>query len=130
MKALSLVALALALGALAASAACGEDEAIVRERLDSGVVTAGDGGDASTCGLVLSSTYDSPTFETNAAEELGLRKALDDFLAPMRAVEAQAAADAGAPTGPSKAMLEGLYATGTTSVKTASTPYYQAKVAT
>jgi hypothetical protein len=109
--------------------ACGDDHAIVRERIDSGL--APDDGAASeggACPVAFPSTYDSPTFETNAATELGLRKNFDDFLAPMLNVEATLAADAGSPTPITKAQLLVPWTAGNPSVKSATTPYFQAKV--
>jgi hypothetical protein len=115
-----------------AAAACGEDEAVVRARVDAGppVAVATDGGDASVsaCGAVIPATYESPTFETNAAEELLLRKALDDFMAPMKAVETALGADGGAPAPFSEAQLKALYAAGSPSLKTITTAYFQARV--
>lgn len=118
------------MGVFLVVAACGDDEATVRPRLDSGLDTEtgplGDGGgdSGSTCGLTLPSTYDSPSFETNAATELGLRKAFDDFLAPMNNVETSLDSDAGV-TPVTKAQLVTLYAP---KVKPMTTAYYQAKV--
>src|SRR5687767_6968357 len=98
------------LGALAVGAgilfACGEDEGLVRPRLASSADASLDG---SGCALEVASAYDSPTFETNAARELGLRKSFDDFIAPF--ASAEAALDAGtSPTATTKAQLDALYA--------------------
>ncbi len=115
-----------------AAAACGEDEAIVRARSDAGAAptVSSDAGDASAlgCGATLPSAYVSPTFETNAAEELALRKAFDDFMAPMKAVETALGSDAGAPPAVTKAQLAALYAAGSPSIKSITTPYFQARV--
>jgi hypothetical protein len=117
------------LAALGASAACGDDEAILRDRLpgsgDGSADGAGEGGP--TCGLTLPDGYSSPTFETNAAEELRLRKAFDDFLAPMNTVEAQAA-DGGTPTPITRALLDPLYAGGNPSIQATTTTYYRERV--
>jgi hypothetical protein len=109
------------------AAACGDDDAIVRGRLDGGTSSDAAADVGTGCNVTPPATYDSPTFETNAAQELALRKALDDFLAPMKTVEAQSA-DGGVPTPVTKAQLEQGYAAGTPSVKSASTEYFQNKV--
>jgi hypothetical protein len=125
-RALGIVFLAASGASLAISAACGEDTGLVRPRLEGG---AGDptGIEAGTsCNVTFPGTYESPTFETNAAQELLLRKDFDAFLAPMRGVESQL--DAGAATPVTKAQLDVLYTADNPSVKTATTSYYQAKV--
>jgi hypothetical protein len=118
------------LGAAAAAGivlavACGEDEGLVRPRNDGG---AGDASaDGSGCALDVPSTYDSPTFETNAARELTLRKSFDDFIAPF--ASAEAALDAGTtPTATTKAQLDALYVAGSPSVKEATAEPFQSKV--
>src|SRR5438045_2253359 len=73
-------------GALAVGSACGDDTALVRPRLDGGTDDGAAAEAGNACNVSFPSTYESPTFETNAAQELGLRKAFDDFLAPMRSV--------------------------------------------
>jgi hypothetical protein len=129
MKTIHLCALVLPAVALLVSAACGDEEATVRGRLDAGpeASASSDADSASACGVTPPSTYESPTFETNAAQELGIRKAFDDFLAPMRTVETQIV-DGGTPTAITKAQLDALYGAGTPSVKATTTPYFQAKV--
>ena len=124
-----MLALASCVAGLLTAIACGKDEATVRERFDgsAGGTTDGAAVDGSTCGLVPPATYESPTFETNAAQELGLRKTFDDLLAPMNAVEAQLEAGI-APTPITKAQLDSLYAAGFPSVKATSTTYYQGRV--
>lgn len=120
---------------LLVAAACGDDDNTVRPRLDGGVdATVGDadvdGGGPLACGAMIPSTYDSPTYETNAAQELALRKAFDDFLKPFRDNETALTPDAGGTFTPlTKAQLETLYGAGTPSVKSVTTAYYQAKVA-
>lgn len=127
MKSLGLLAaFGAAAAAVAVAAACSDDEGLVRNRLDGSDAATADSG--SSCGITIPTTYESPTFETNAAQELALRHELDEFLAPMVAVEAQLAADAAA-TPVTYAQLNALWSAGTPSVKTTTTAYYQAKVA-
>ena len=65
------------------------------------------------------------------AQELALRKAFDDFLKPMKDNETGLTPDAGGTfTALTKAQLEALYTGGNPSVKSVTTPYYQAKVTT
>src|SRR5262249_3517450 len=127
MKTFRWLAVASSVVSLFVGAACGDDEAIVRGRLDGGLdgnTAVNDGG--LSCGATPPSTYESPTFETNAAQELGLRNAFDHVLAPMKNVEAQL--DGGSPTPITKAQLDALYSAGTPSVKATTTSYFQEKV--
>jgi hypothetical protein len=128
---LSLVSILLlgssVVAALGTSAACGDDEALVRDRLPGSGDGSADGEGGPTCGLMLPDGYSSPTFETNASEELRLRKAFDDFLAPMNTVEAQAA-DGGTPTAITKAVFDPLYAGGNPSLQATTTAYYRDRV--
>lgn len=127
MKTSRVLGLASLLSGLVIAAACGDEEATVRPRLDGGTLADAQATDGSTCGLVLPGTYDSPTFETTAFRELDLRNRLDQLLAPMANVEGQI--DGGvAPTPITKAQLDTLYAAGDPSVRSASTAYYQGRV--
>ena len=127
MKSLGLLAaVGAAAAALALAAACSDDEGLVRDRIDASASTVLDS--TSSCGIAIPATYESPTFETNAAQELQLRQELEAFLAPMVTVEAQLAADAGA-TPVTRAQLDALWSAGMPSVKTTTTAYYQSKVA-
>lgn len=126
MKSFGLLALTgAAAAAIVVAAACSDDEGVVRPRLDPDATA--DSGNGSTCGITLPTTYSSPTYETNAAQELQLRQELAAFLAPFDAVEAQLAADAAA-TPVTAAQLNALWAAGTPSVKTTTTAYYQEKI--
>ena len=128
MKSLGLLAaLGAAAAAVAVAAACSDDEGLVRDRTD-GSASSSVLDSSSSCGITIPSTYDSPTFETNAAQELALRQQLDAFLAPMVTVETQLAADAGA-TPVTRAQLDALWSAGSPSVKTTTSAYYQAKIA-
>ncbi len=128
MKSLGLLAaFGAAAAAVAVAAACSDDEGLVRDRGDgSASTTVLDG--SSSCGITIPTTYDSPTFETNAAQELLLRQEFEDLLAPMVTVESQLAADAGA-TPVTQAQLNALWSKGTPSVMATTSAYYQAKVA-
>lgn len=115
----------LAAIAIAASIgpACGEDHAVVRDRPDSGVA---DGGDAGVtflaCGVAVPPTYDSPSFATNAKEEL-------DLVAAFEALDGRMASAEGAGTSVvTTTDLAALYAQGTPSVRAASTTTAQAIV--
>lgn len=116
MRIFARLALGIALASAAIASACGEDSATVRVRPDGGVADAGDAGvTVLACGVVVPSTYDSPAFATNAAEELALRSALASLDARMRAAEG---------TGTSivtTAELRALYEQGTPSLKSVST---------
>lgn len=116
--------------------ACGDDDALVRPRVDggSGDVVAADGdtdGNADsgpTCALTLPADYVSAAFETNAKLELDLRTAFNAFLAPMVANESAIQADAGAGSIITKSQLDTLWNGGNPSVKSITTPYWQTRI--
>lgn len=133
MRSLRLVApFILALAGALTVFACEDDEtAIIRERIDAGATDAAGGGDGSACDLAVPTTYESPAFEVNAAEELGLRARFEALLKPMRDFEAASVAgpDGGAPDGGvSASTLAALYAEGAPSMRLATTVYYQGKI--
>jgi hypothetical protein len=111
------------LAPFAIALACGEDHAEVKDRPDGG---AQDGGDAGTiflaCGVAVPQTYDSPSFATNAKEEL-------DLVAAYASLDARMASAEGAGTSVvTSADLASLYAQGTPSLRAASTSTVQAIV--
>jgi hypothetical protein len=127
MRLLGLFVVSASIVAASIFAACGEDEAIVRERLDSGAdVTAPEGGaDAGDggllgCGVGVPTTYTSPAFATNAAVELALTSRFEQLDARMAATEG----DAGVAV--TAAELKTLYGEGSPSLRAVSTPSAQA----
>ncbi|MBL8613250.1 MAG: hypothetical protein JNL38_38270 [Myxococcales bacterium] len=82
---------------------------------------------ASTCGIVIPTTYDSPQYDQNAADELALRARFDALTQPMKDIES-ALADAGAPPALTAAQLRALDIAGTPNLKGVTTASYQAKV--
>ena len=94
MKKLPLLALASFLGPLVlVGAACGEDTAAVRPRLDGGVtdgalldVSDGDSG-ALSCGALVPTTYESAAFAQNAGVELALAQRHVELGDKMRSAE-------------------------------------------
>jgi hypothetical protein len=116
------------------AAACGDDDALVRPRVDGGtgdvVVTDGDPNTETgpACTLQLPADYVSAAFETNAKLELDLRTAFSAFLAPMANNETAIQADAGAGTVITKAQLDTLWNGGNPSVKSITTPYWQTRI--
>lgn len=125
MNTLRLVALASWVGALLLSAACGDDDAVVRERLDSGVdaapADAGDGG-ALACGVAIPTSYESAGFDDNARIEQGLRARFEEIGAKMKATEG--ASDAGV----TAAELKAIYGEGSPSLRAVSTNAAQATI--
>lgn len=137
MRSFRLGLLASSFVALLAVAACGDDDNVVRERPEAGAGDAtadgptGEAGPTSTCGIEIPATYASAAYDTNAAVELQLRKQFDAFLQPMKDAETAFTnvADGGAPPAPiGKPQLNALYSTGTPSIRSISTPFYQGKV--
>lgn len=120
-------------GAVAATVAavfvaCGDDDALVRQRLDGGADgAAGDGGDAAACAITFPTDYVSPAFESNASVELALRQAFDALVAPMIAAES-AQPDGGAYPVVTKVKLDGLWQGGNPSIKSITTSYYQTRI--
>lgn len=94
---------------------------------DSGSNDTGAPGDSgsdtiSECLKSVPTTYESPDYATNAADELKFRdlnKAMQD---PMKAAEANVTAM------PTAASLKDLFGAGTVSLKSVTTSYYQSKV--
>ena len=124
MKTIRLVSLASVLGALIVGAACGEDEALVRPRLDTGLDASTDasGNEAGTlaCGAVVPTKYESAAFATNAAVELALAQRVAELEASMKSTEG--ASDAGAPAA---ADLKATYNAGSPSLRAVSTTFAQ-----
>lgn len=136
MRSLRVLFLTASMTAAFVAAACGDDDNnIVRTRPDGGdASTEAGGGDAaadgpvSSCGISLPATYDSPSYDTNASVEIGLRMKFDALLKPMKDAENDFA-DGGTPAvPPTKVQLTGLYTDGTPNVRSITTPFYQAKV--
>lgn len=124
MKTIRLVSLASVLGALLVGAACGEDEALVRPRLDTGLDAAStdaSGNEAGTlaCGAVVPTQYESAAFATNAAVELALGQRVAELEATMKSTEG--ASDAGVPA----ADLKAIYNAGSPSLRAVSTTFAQ-----
>lgn len=105
-------------GAFMAFVACGEDQALVRERIDGGAVSEADGGGdaALACGAVLPATYESAGFATNAAVEIA-------FIGRMvRISDAIKATEGPADGGVTAADLKTIYNEGAPSLRAFSTP--------
>jgi hypothetical protein len=127
MRLLGLFVVSVSIAAASMFAACGEEEAIVRERLDSGAdvtdpeggADAGDGG-LLGCGVAIPTTYESPAFATNAAVELALVARFEHLDARMKATEG----DAGVAV--TAAELKTPYGEGSPSLRAVSTPLAQA----
>lgn len=107
------------LGAFVVVAACGDDEATVRTRLDGGAATsdsATEGGPGTlACGVDVPTTYVSADFTRNAAVELAFGTVYDRLDAKMASVEE---ADAGVVTA---AELKAIYNDGQPSLRSVST---------
>src|SRR5687768_3213772 len=111
--------------------ACGDDDALVRPRVDGGTDGVAADGETDTgpaCTLQLPPDYVSAAFETNAKLELDLRTAFSAFLAPMANNESAIQADAGAGSIITKSQLETLWSGGNPSVKSITTPYWQTRI--
>jgi hypothetical protein len=126
MKTFRLLSLAACAGALLVSGACGDDDALVRPRLDAGsdaTATADGGEDAGLgCGVQLPVTYESPAFTTNAGVELALAQQFEAIETKMRATEGTS--DAGA----TAAELKALYNAGAPSLRSLSTTAAQTAI--
>jgi hypothetical protein len=83
---------------------------------DSGSDTVGE------CLKDIPTTYESPDYATNAAEELKFRELNKAMQDPMKAAEGDVTKM------PTAASLKDLFAAGTVSLKSATTTYYQGKV--
>ena len=128
------VAIGVALISVGVVAACGDDDNAVNPKAEAGADVAtpppvDGGGDApvSTCGITIPTTYESPDYATNAAQEIALRSAFDAFLKPMKDAE-NVFAEAGTPQPITKAQLEALYTAGAPNVKGITTAFYQGRV--
>lgn len=117
--------LAACFGAFLVANACGEDEALVRPRLDAGTPDAAASGDGGTlsCGAPRPTEYLSANFETNAAAEIGLGNAFDQLSEKLRT---PAEGDGGVAV--TAADLKTLYGTGAPSLRSVSTPATQTAV--
>jgi len=125
----SCAAFAIGVGALSA---CGDDNALVRQRIDGGggdgAAVDVDGGDGSACGITFPTDYVSAAYETNAKLELDLRIAFNAFIKPMADNEAlDGGPDAALVT---KVQLDSLWSGGAPSMKSITTPYYQTRIGT
>jgi hypothetical protein len=79
-------------------------------------------GDTGGCGLVVPASYDAPEFASNASVELGLRARFNAFVQPMKDAEASLAVI------PTKAQLVTLFQTGTPSLQSITSAYYQGRI--
>ena len=131
MRTLPLLAVAVGLGALAVAgaAACGEDTALVRPRLDAGGLDAetpdapgGDSG-ALACGAVVPTTYESAAFAQNAAVEIALAQRFAELGEKMRSAEG-----ASGVTDVTANDLKAIYSAGAPSLRAVSTTEAQALV--
>lgn len=128
MRNLKKLSLVLALGAIAAIAACGDDDNIVRERPDA---SAGDasldapdalGPGTLACGVTVPTTYDSPNFAVNAKEELDLKTHFGELEDKMKTAEGTGTAVVTA------AELQAIFTAGTPNLRSIATAAAQAKV--
>jgi hypothetical protein len=121
MKKLPLLALATCFGAIVVGAACGEDTALVRLRLDGGGGDAAldgalDGGSgALACGMAVPTTYESAAFAQNAAVELSLAQRFVELGDKMRSAEGESTETVTAND------LNGIYSAGAPSLRAVST---------
>lgn len=121
---LSLVAV---LGASLAFVACGDDDNLVRSRSDGGTDAATtDGSDPGpgtlACGVKVPSTYDSPSFATNAKGELDLKARVDELETKMKSAEGTGTAVITA------SELQAIFTAGTPSLRSIATAAAQATV--
>ena len=114
----------------AVAVACGDDDAIVRERPDGGTTTdsAVIDGEAGTdaalaCGVTVPTTFDATSYATNAAVELALKGHLEDIENKMREGDRF---DGGPP--PAASDLTALFSAGTPSLRAVSTSNTQTLV--
>lgn len=137
MKRSHVLAGVVGLSIFGALVACGDDEALVRERpadaqdgaVDAPVTPPNDAGEGGTsaCQPASPTDYTSVAYDTNAKLELDLRKAFAAFLKPMSDNEAVVGSgDAGAPI--TKAQLAASWESGAPSVRSITTPYFQARI--
>src|SRR5262249_38190596 len=108
-----------ALGAVVT--ACGDDDALVRLRLDGGpdatFATDGSGeGGTLGCGVTLPTTYESASFATNAAIEIAMAGHFEAIQAKMKETEGTSSLQVAA------ADLKALYGEGAPSLRAVSTP--------
>lgn len=102
-------------------AACGDDEAEVRERLDSGAL-GNEGGalpdsGVLACGVLVPTAYVSAAFATNAAAEIGVAQRYEALRAKM--IETEGATGS---TSVTTADLKNLYSDGAPSLRAIATP--------
>ncbi len=118
---------ALVLAFVAGTAACGEDENVVRTRPDAGAAAtleAGGGTGPGTlgCGVSVPPVYESPNFAANAKDELDLKRHVIELDLKMRTAEADAAGEVSA------AELQALFKAGAPNLRSIATAATQAKV--
>lgn len=123
---LSLVAV---LGVGAAIAACGDDDYIVRDRPDAGGNMDGSadapdetGPGTLACGVTVPTIYDSPSFATNAKEELDLKRHFGELEDKMKSAEGTGTAVVTA------AELQAIFTAGTPNLRSIATAAAQARV--
>jgi hypothetical protein len=110
-------------GALLVAGACGDDQALVRPRLDAGTADASDidaSAGALTCGVVRPAVYESANFATNAAVELALGQGYAAIEEKMRSADVP---DAGSTVTASD--LKAVFSAGSPSLRAVSTPEAQ-----
>lgn len=129
MRTLKRLSLVLALGAVAAIAACGDDDNIVRDRPDASAstdassdATSEAGPGTLTCGVTVPTTYESPNFAANAKEELDLKTHFGELEDKMKTAEAAGTAVVTA------AELQAIFTAGTPNLRSIATAAAQAKV--
>ena len=120
---LSLVVV-LGVSAVVAAAACGDDETnVVRTRDGGGAETGAEAGpNTLACGVMVSATYDSPSFAANAKEALDLKLHFQELQDKMKTAEGAGTA---AVTG---AELDAIFKASTPSLYTVATAATQATV--
>lgn len=127
MKTIRLLSLASCVAALVVGVACGDDEALVRPRLDAGtdgasLADAGDEAGTLACGATVPTRYESATFAANAAVEIALAQRFEEIGAKMKATEGSS--DAGV----ASSELKAVYNEGSPSLRAVSTTPAQAAV--
>lgn len=105
---------------MGASFGCDDPSVVVRERPDGGGASV-DAGESGTlaCGAVVPSTYESPSFATNAAQELDLRARAFEIDRKMLATEGTSTAIL------TSAELSAAFTAGSPSLRAVATPFTQ-----
>lgn len=127
MKTIRLLSLASCVAALIVGVACGDDDALVRPRLDAGddgASPADAAGEAGTlaCGATVPTRYESASFASNAAVEIALAQRFEELGAKMTATEGSS--DAGA----ASSELKAVYNAGSPSLRAVSSTTAQTTV--